>query len=175
MRSTVKGYNKYCTYLLPLGEVGRGLSCFLLFFLFACNSNTKPAEDNGHLPVSLVNNPNTANGMDTVAAARKPTMDFTDTLHDFGPIHQDEVVEHDFSFTNNGKSSLIIISAVGSCGCTVPDYPHDAVQPGKTAIMKVTFNSAGKMGHQEKSVTIHTNTLRNVHMLYIKADVSKKE
>ena len=41
--------------------------------------------------------------------------------------------------------------------------------------MKVTFNSAGKSGHQEKSVTIHTNTVRGIHMLYIKADVEGKK
>jgi hypothetical protein len=57
----------------------------------------------------------------------------------------------------------------------VPEYPKDPVPPGKSAIMKVTFNSTGKSGHQEKSVIIHANTLRNVHMLYIKADVEKKK
>ena len=41
--------------------------------------------------------------------------------------------------------------------------------------MKVTFNSAGKQGHQEKSVTLQTNTLRNIHMLYIQAEVEKKK
>jgi hypothetical protein len=40
--------------------------------------------------------------------------------------------------------------------------------------MKVKFNSQGKSGHQEKSVTIHANTLRNIHMLYIKSEVLDK-
>ena len=53
-----------------------------------------------------------------MAAARKATMDFTDTTHDFGKVHEKEVVEHDFVFTNNGKSPLIINSATGSCGCS---------------------------------------------------------
>ena len=39
----------------------------------------------------------------------------------------------------------------------------------------VTFNSAGKQGHQEKSVTIVANTLRNIHMLYIQAEVQAKQ
>ncbi len=145
-----------------------------LLALAACN-NTNPApEDKNKLSTSLVNNPATANGVDTVAAAMKPTMDFKDTVHNFGTMHEGELVEYEFSFTNNGKTPLLITSAVGSCGCTVPEYPKDAVQPGKSAIMKVTFNSAGKMGHQEKSVTIHANTVQNIQMLYIKADVEKK-
>ncbi len=146
------------------------ISLLVLLFLVACKSNTD-TNNKGQLPTSLVNNPRSANGVDNESAALKPTMDFADTLHDFGTIHQDEVVNYEFSFTNNGKSPLVISSAAGSCGCTVPQYPHDPVQPGKTAIMKVTFNSSGKQGHQEKSVTIHTNTLRSTHMLYIKGEV----
>ena len=144
---------------------------FSLLTLVACKNNSQ-ANSDGKLPTSLVNNPHTAGGIDNTSAAMKPTMDFKDTLHEFGSMHAGEAVSYEFSFTNNGKSPLIISSASGSCGCTVPDYPHDPVAPGKSAIMKVTFNSAGKSGHQEKSVTINTNTLRSVHMLYIKADVT---
>jgi len=145
-----------------------------LLAMAACNDNAgTTTNDKGKLPTSIVNNPHTANGMDTVSAARKPTMDFKDTVHSFGDVKQGEAVQYDFSFTNNGKTPLLITSATGSCGCTVPQYPREAVQPGQSGIMKVTFNSAGKMGHQEKSVTIHTNTLRSIEMLYIKAEVAK--
>ena len=143
--------------------------------LAACNNSNTPKPPAGQMPTPLVNNPHTANGMDTVAAARKPTMDFTDTLHDFGTIHEKEIVEYEFAFINNGKTPLVINSAVGSCGCTVPSYPHDPIEPGKKVMMKVTFNSAGKAGHQEKTVTIHTNTLRGIRMLYIKADIAKEK
>lgn len=122
---------------------------------------------------SLVNNPRSANGTDTVSAAMKPTMEFVDTLHDFGVLHEGETVSYDFSFVNKGKTPLIITNAAGSCGCTVPDYPHEPIAPGKPVNLKVTFNSTGKEGTQNKSVTIHTNTMRSIHMLYIKADVKK--
>lgn len=139
----------------------------------ACNSS-----EVGHkssVPVSLISNPHTASGLDTVAAELKPTMTFKDTLHDFGMLHEGETVEYDFTFTNNGKSPLIITSAAGSCGCTVAEYPHDPVEPGKTANMKVTFNSTNKHGTQEKAVTIQTNTLRSTHMLFIKAYVEPRK
>jgi len=148
----------------------------ILFLAGACNSpdNTKNTTAN-QLPTDLVSNPHTANGMDTVAAGMKPVMSFKDTVHDFGAMHEDEVVQYEFAFTNTGKSPLIITSAAGSCGCTIPDYPHDPVAPGQSSVMKVSFNSAGKSGHQEKTVAIHTNTLRGIQMLYIKADVAAKK
>ena len=133
-----------------------------------------PEDAKGKLPTSLVNNPHTASspsGVDTVSAALKPTMDFKDTVYDFGTIHQSEKVTHEFSFVNGGKTPLIITNASGSCGCTVPEYPHDPLAPGKSAVIKVTFNSAGKSGHQEKSVSIHTNTAKGINMIYIKGEV----
>ena len=142
-----------------------------LIAVVGCKNAGENKNNAQQLPTSIVNNPHTANGLDTVSAAMKPVMKFDDTLHEFGTIHQGESVSHEFSFTNMGKTALIITGAVGSCGCTVPEYPHDPIQPGKSGIMKVTFNSAGKQGHQEKSVTISTNTVRGTHMLYIKGEV----
>jgi len=146
----------------------QALLCLMLFV--SCNSQPEP-EDKGKLAAALVNNPHTANGLDTISAARKPTLDFVDTVHEFGKIKEGEIVSYEFQFVNNGKTPLLIAGATGSCGCTVPEYPHDPVQPGKSGKMKVIFKSAGKPGHQEKSVVIHDNTLRGTHMLYIKAEV----
>ena len=147
----------------------------IIMAMAACNSDSsKPKADPNKLPTSLVNNPRSAGGMDTVAAGMKAVMTFKDTLHNFGTIHEDESVVYEFGFSNTGKTPLIIVSASGSCGCTIPDYPHDPIAPGQNGIMKVTFNSAGKSGHQEKSVTIHTNTLKGTEMLYIQAEIAKK-
>ncbi len=151
----------------------RYLVVLLMLTLNACGEHKEEGSE-GRLPTSMVNNPHSAAGIDTVAAALKPVMVFTDTLHNFGAIKENEVVAHEFSFSNTGKTPLIISSASGSCGCTVAEYPHDPVLPGQAATMKVTFNSAGKQGHQEKSVTLVTNTVRNIHMLYIQAEVEKK-
>jgi hypothetical protein len=145
-----------------------------LLALAACaGGNEEKKQEENALPASLVNNPRTADGMDATAAGVKPEMVFKDTLHDFGTMHEGEVVEYDFNFTNTGKGPLIITSAMGSCGCTVPEFTRDPIPPGQSGVMKVTFNSAGKSGHQEKSVSIHTNTIRSVHMLYIKSEVKK--
>lgn len=136
----------------------------------SCN-NEPPKENKNLLPVNMVDNPRSAKGMDTAAYNSLPTMDFRDTTHDFGIMHEGETSSYEFEFTNNGKSPLIISNATGSCGCTVADYPRDPIAAGKSSVMKVLFNSTGKQGHQEKSVNISTNSKRGTHMLYIKAEV----
>lgn len=117
----------------------------------ACTNNNGQQTRKDLLPADIVNNPRSAKGMDTAAYNALPTMDFKDTLHNFGSMHEGEVSTYDFEFTNNGKEPLVISSAIGSCGCTVPSYPREPVQPGKSSVMRVQFNSAGKMGHQEKN------------------------
>lgn len=140
----------------------------------ACKDEPKKETDKNLLPTTLADNPRTADGMDSATYLSMPTMDFKDTIHDFATINEGAVVDYDFEFTNNGKNPLIISSAVGSCGCTVPDFPREPVTPGKTGKIHVQFHSAGKFGHQEKSITIHSNSNKGQHLLYIKADVKEK-
>ena len=140
--------------------------------LAACNSEKKEPASADKLSADLVNNPVSADGNNEQTLSEMPTMDFTDTTHNFGAMQEGEVVTYDFEFKNNGKKPLIISGAQGSCGCTAPDYPHKPIEPGATGNITVKFNCEGKQYHQEKSVTISTNSRRGTHMLYIKADVT---
>ncbi|QQL50775.1 DUF1573 domain-containing protein [Mucilaginibacter ginkgonis] len=78
--------------------------------------------------------------------------------HDFGKIKTGDIVKYDFKFTNTGKSPLIITNATATCGCTKPTYPSAPVAPGQKGVIHVEFNSAGKMGLQDKQVTVTANT-----------------
>ena len=91
----------------------------------------------------------------------------------FGSIKQGDVVTHEFSFTNVGKEPLIITQASGSCGCTVPLWPKEPIKKGEKGVIKVTFNSAGKMGLQDKTVTITSNAKSNPKIIHIKGTVEK--
>ena len=86
-----------------------------------------------------------------------PMMEFKETLYNFGSIVQGDTVLHTFVFENVGTEPLKILSARGSCGCTVPKYSHDEIAPGAKGEVQVKFNSAGKMGNQNKTVTLMTN------------------
>ena len=148
----------------------------LITLVTACKDPIKQdKDDEGRLSTDFVNNPRSAMGTDSTAIANMSNITFTDSLFDFGTINEGEVVSHDFTFTNTGKSPLIISGADGSCGCTVADYPREPLQPGKTGTIPVKFNSAGKPGHQEKSVTLKTNTARGTHLLFIKGEVKEKK
>ena len=80
--------------------------------------------------------------------------------HDFGNIVQGDKVEHTFYFSNTGNEPLIITNVQVSCGCTTPKgWPRDPIPPGASGEITVSFNSAGKMGVQNKPVTLVTNAV----------------
>ncbi len=101
----------------------------------------------------------------------KTSVKFNELTWDFGDIGQDEKVEHLFGFTNTGNEPLIISSAKGSCGCTVPEWPKEPIPPGGSGEMKVVFSSGKKKNKQTKTVTIQANTDPNPTRLTIKANI----
>lgn len=125
--------------------------------------------NSGGLPSDLVNNPNTADGKGD--PGNLPVIKFEENDHDFGKIYEGESVSYDFKFTNSGKSELIIAEVSSSCGCTVPSYPKTPIRPGESGVIKVMFNSKGKLGYQSKSVLVAANTQPNTTILRIKAEV----
>lgn len=100
-----------------------------------------------------------------------PEIKFEEETHDFGRITQGEKVTYNFKFKNTGGANLIISSASGSCGCTIPDYPKKPILPGEEANINVVFASEGKSGIVEKSVTIVTNCEPSTRIIYIKANI----
>ncbi len=115
----------------------------------------------------------TATTTDNADSADAPVMQFDKVSHDFGTIGEGEKVQTTFSFTNTGKSDLIIVDARGSCGCTVPNYPKNVpIAPGESGEIVVSFDSSNKPNMQQKTVTIAANTQSGRETLRIKAMVT---
>jgi hypothetical protein len=103
-----------------------------------------------------------------------PAISFDSNFHDFGEITEGVVAEHVFTFKNEGEGPLIISNAQGSCGCTVPVWPRQPIAPGETGEIKVSFNSSGRAGKQDKRVTLTTNAVPQTKVLNITSQVIAK-
>lgn len=100
-----------------------------------------------------------------------PEMTFEKDVHDFGTINQGDKPTYDFKFENTGEADLLITTARGSCGCTVPEYPRTPIKVGETGTIKVSFDSKGKQGGTSKTVTIMCNTKEGSKILKINANI----
>lgn len=102
----------------------------------------------------------TALSAQTEGKANGPQISVDKDLHNYGKIKQNADGTSTFTITNTGTEPLIISKAEGSCGCTVPDWPREAINPGKSATMKVTYDTK-RLGVFNKSVTITSNSVKD--------------
>jgi hypothetical protein len=106
-----------------------------------------------------------------VPAGPTTSINFKSTRHEFGKVVQNTTNKYTFEFTNTGTEPLIISNAKGSCGCTVPVWPKEAILPGETGEIKVEYKPGLQSGNQTKTVTVTANTDPAISTLQIAADV----
>ena len=100
---------------------------------------------------------------------------FEEETNDFGTVPEGPLAECDFEFKNVGKEPIVIKEAHGSCGCTVPTWPHDPILPKHKAKIHVTYNTTGRVGQINKDVTITSNAQQSPMRLHITGTVKPKE
>ena len=145
-----------------------------VFAAFASQAQQKPAAAPTKptpMPVKPAPAPAPAKPVGSVS---KDTAEFKfDVMeYNFGTINQGDAINYDFNFNNTGKDPLVISEAHGSCGCTVPQWPKEPIKKGDKGVIKVTFNSTGKSGMQDKTVTITSNAKNSPHVLHLKGTVN---
>jgi hypothetical protein len=142
--------------------------------LFSCKSDKTGTDETTTVATDSSTSMNVTDAgaaVTTQALTDLTSMKIDRMSHDFGKIPETSPVETSFVITNTGDKPLLITNAVGSCGCTVPDYPKDPIAPGESRDMKVSFNPSGKVGVNTKNVTITANTDPATTTIDIKSEV----
>lgn len=142
----------------------------ILFIMVLVVSACNQQQGEGKISPDIIENPNTANGE---PKGDVPVFSFETTNHHFGEIKEGEVVNFTFNFKNTGTKDLFIISAKASCGCTIPAYSKEAVKPGDSGKIDVSFDSKGKSGMVSKTISVVANTIPNTKVLTISAEIVK--
>jgi hypothetical protein len=106
-------------------------------------------------------------------APLKANFQWHKTAYSFGKIAHNKPAKATFSFVNTGNEPLVIKSAVGSCGCTVANYPKQPILPGQKGEVTAVYNAA-KLGAFNKTITLTSNTQQAKTVLSISGEVVKK-
>jgi hypothetical protein len=139
----------------------------IVVLIYSCQSSQNEVNSD------LINNPLSANNSSDTSIL--PKFKWREEVYDFGVIIQGEKVSHTFVFKNVGKSNLIISSVYASCGCTVAKYDKKPIAPGEEGSIEVVFDSVGRNGIQNKTITVVANTQPNKVELHITAEVVQPE
>lgn len=107
-------------------------------------------------------------------SAAQGVITFKKTSHEFGKVKEGEKATYTFEFTNTGDAPIIVSNAQPSCGCTTPNWTKEPVQPGKTGTITASFDSNGRPGKFNKTITVTSNATVGSVTLAIGGDVIGK-
>ena len=107
----------------------------------------------------------------TTSSTGGPKMQFEKMEVDYGTIEKGADGFRTVKFTNTGTEPLIIKSARGNCGCTVPTWPREAIMPGESSEIKIKY-ATDRVGAINKKVTVTTNEVTdNTHIIAVKGNI----
>ncbi len=94
------------------------------------------------------------------ALASAQTISFDKTTYDYGNVKNGADGHRFFTVKNTGDKPLIISKVQASCGCTTPEWSQDPIMPGKTAQIKVGYNTT-IVGPFTKIIEVYSNDPAN--------------
>lgn len=104
------------------------------------------------------------------AVKRGQEIFFEETVHDYGEITEDSDGRWAFNFKNLGEEAIVINRVRSTCGCTIPDWPREPIEPGKGGSITVEYNTA-QAGTFMKSVYVYSSAANSPVKLQIKGKV----
>jgi len=82
---------------------------------------------------------------------------FDSIQHDFGKVKEGDHQEHYYYFRNYSSKPILILSAPTNCGCLTSVFSKEPLMPGEISRIGLSFNTNGKIGYNNKTVTVKTN------------------
>jgi hypothetical protein len=102
-------------------------------------------------------------------------MNFEKDTHDFGNIDEGTVASYEFVFINTGNQPIEISQVQASCGCTTPDWTRKAIMPKAKGVIKASYNSDGRPGVFNKTITVYSNAQKSMLLLTLKGFVKPRQ
>lgn len=99
-----------------------------------------------------------------------PAITFEKTTHDYGTVVKGGDGTCEFKFKNTGVEPLILSNVASSCGCTVPEWPREPILKGKSASIKVKYDT-NRLGPINKTITVMSNSAGSAVQLKIVGNV----
>lgn len=116
-----------------------------------------------------------------IAKAANDTANYTsiqwiDSLKNIGSVNAGTKTEIKFRFKNTGTKPLFIITARPGCGCTVADYPKEAIAPNAGGEITAEYASQkGTQGQFRKNISVTANTKGTTyHNIFFYGEIKKE-
>jgi hypothetical protein len=115
-----------------------------------------------------------ATGVAPTKTAGGPHLEWESSIVDYGEIKKGSDPVRKAIFYNKGNEPLVIKSARGSCGCTVPTWPKEPIMPGEKGVIEIRYDTQ-RVGPINKTVSVSTNENEEETRITIKGNISADE
>ncbi len=82
---------------------------------------------------------------------------FDHEIHSFDTLYRQEDASFYFVYKNSGNKDLKIHSIQPGCGCTVPEWNSNFLEPDAVGIFKISYNIENK-GNFIKEIMVYSNS-----------------
>lgn len=101
----------------------------------------------------------------------KDELKFDKIMHDYGSMAYGADGTYHFKFKNTSDKPVVLTDVKSSCGCTVPSWSKEPIQPGETSSIKVVYNTK-IAGTFNKTVTVYSTANNSPVRLIIHGEVN---
>ncbi len=107
--------------------------------------------------------------------ANYTTIQWLDSIVNFGTINMGQEILVKFRFKNTGNKPLILTNVSAGCGCTVPDYSREPIPPNGEGWVSGSFDTKKvQTGEVHKSISVATNTkYKQQHVLLFNGTIKE--
>jgi hypothetical protein len=99
---------------------------------------------------------------------------FEEEFHNYGEIAENSNGSYGFIFKNVSDVPVIINRVRSSCGCTIPEWPREPIEPGESDKIQVRYNTE-LVGPFQKSIYVYSSAENSPVKLQIKGKVITEE
>ena len=92
---------------------------------------------------------------------KAPVLTVSANVIKFGNVKAGTILDREIKISNTGKKELTIRHAQSNCSCLVVTPGLRVLKPGQETSMKITLDTKGRTGPQNKSVTIYSTDPQN--------------
>lgn len=111
--------------------------------------------------------------IDTMMYSEPTTIAIKDSIIDLGILKEGEIKQIVYHYQNTGTKPLMLFNVSPGCGCTIAEYSHSPLMPGKSDSIVAKFDSKGKEGAYIKNIKLNCNTEEKVHNIAFSVQVNK--
>ena len=89
-------------------------------------------------------------------------------------VKEGVVIHLEYEFENKGLSPLVISDYKVGCPCTKVLFPKEPIMPGEGGVIKVSFDTKGKIGYQDRKIEIQSNAVNGPNHIRFRVMVDNK-